>query len=249
MLLIILRSYGWAAEIFRASYKGWHGFFAGVSQRPRFLHPKELRSRCPGLPVGACLAHLQYPGLATPGEFDPAPHGLLGLIGTGRCLPRLGASGARGQLGGRGFPQVLPSQRRGLGTPAWGPGPGPQRTKPQEIEDPHRPRGRPQEVGGVLGVKSPRWLTPQVAMVQGRRASEGETPTTVWLDPPTHEETRDFLAVSQAMRGGAFVLESFPEVRIGGHSGLGAWTSRRARDARPQFPQPRIPSPSPVPGI
>ena len=47
-------------------------------------------------------------------------------------------------------------------------------------------------------------------MVQGRRASEGEAPTSIWLDPPSSEEAQDFLAVLQAMRCGAFAVQSLP---------------------------------------
>ena len=33
MLPTILRSYGWAAETFTASGKGWHGFFADTPRK------------------------------------------------------------------------------------------------------------------------------------------------------------------------------------------------------------------------
>ena len=49
-------------------------------------------------------------------------------------------------------------------------------------------------------------------MVQGRRASEGETPTSIWLDPPSADETRDLLVVLQAMRTGAFTVQGIPGV-------------------------------------
>ena len=47
-------------------------------------------------------------------------------------------------------------------------------------------------------------------MVQGRRDSEDEVPISILLDLPTGRETQDLLVVLQAMRGGAFVVESFP---------------------------------------
>ena len=49
-------------------------------------------------------------------------------------------------------------------------------------------------------------------MTQGRRASEGEVPTTIWMDPPNQEEVQDLLVVLQAMRSGAFVLGGLPGV-------------------------------------
>ena len=49
-------------------------------------------------------------------------------------------------------------------------------------------------------------------MMQGRRASEGEAPTSIWLDPPSAEEAQDLLVVLQAMRSGAFTVQGFPGV-------------------------------------
>ena len=53
-------------------------------------------------------------------------------------------------------------------------------------------------------------------MVQGRRATEGEAPTSVWMDPPSADETRDLLVVLQAMRTGAFTLRGIPGVELRG---------------------------------
>ena len=58
-------------------------------------------------------------------------------------------------------------------------------------------------------MSSPRWWTPHIAMVQGRRTGEAESPTTIWIDPFSQDETRDFLVVLQAMRGGAFDVGGF----------------------------------------
>ena len=78
------------------------------------------------------------------------------------------------------------------------------------FEVPPEHRRQPRAYGGFLTVGSPRWPSPQVAMVQGRRASEGEAPTSIWLDPPSAEEAQDFLVVLQAMRSGAFTVQGFP---------------------------------------
>ena len=59
-------------------------------------------------------------------------------------------------------------------------------------------------------MSSPKWRTLHVAMVQGRRAGEGESPTSIWIDPPAQDETRDLLVVLQAMRGGAFDVGNLP---------------------------------------
>ena len=42
VLPTILRSYGWAAETFATSCKGWHGFFADSPNGPRFLSPRAV---------------------------------------------------------------------------------------------------------------------------------------------------------------------------------------------------------------
>ena len=59
-------------------------------------------------------------------------------------------------------------------------------------------------------MSSPRWKTPHVAMVQSRQAGEGESPTTIWVDPPSPDETRDFMVVPQAMRSEAFDVGNLP---------------------------------------
>ena len=49
-------------------------------------------------------------------------------------------------------------------------------------------------------------------MIQGRRASEVEAPTSIWLDPPSAEEAKDLPIVPQAMKSGAFTVQGFPGV-------------------------------------
>ena len=48
-----------------------------------------------------------------------------------------------------------------------------------------------------------------MAMTLGRRAREGENHTTIWIDPPSREETRDFFVAFQALRGGVLDVSSF----------------------------------------
>ena len=62
-------------------------------------------------------------------------------------------------------------------------------------------------------MRSPRWRTPQVAMIQGRRAGEGEVPIMVLFGPPTPEEAQGILVVFRAIRSGAFVVENLPGAR------------------------------------
>ena len=172
VLPTILKSYGRAAETFPASDTGWHGFFVETPYGPRFLHPKELAvaQRFPwGFALPSC--HM-YPSVAAHRELDPAPHGLPGSARAGRNPSRLGAISGRRKLGGRWLPQVLRSERWGLGNPAWGPGTGPKSTEPQEIKVPPRPQARAQRAEGIPGMSPPRWRTPHV---QGRRAGEGES--------------------------------------------------------------------------
>ena len=108
---------------------------------------------------------------------------VLGSVRAGRSLPGLGEISWWRELGGRWLPQVLPCERWGLGSPARRPGLSPRSTDPQEIKDCPRPQARAQRAEGILGMGSPRWRTPHVAMVQGRRAGEGESPITIWIDP------------------------------------------------------------------
>ena len=86
-------------------------------------------------------------------------------------------------------------------------------------------------------------------MIQGRRASEEQAPTSIWLDPPSAKDTQDLLVVLQTMRSGAFVVEGLP-----GAPHRGAFRVRsmhqppRQGIVRPPPPRPRTPSPSPAPG-
>ena len=75
---------------------------------------------------------------------------------------------------------------------------------------PPLPRVKLESRGGVLDARPPRWPTPQVAMTQGRRATEGEVPTTIWMDPPNQEEVQVLLVVLQAIRTGEFAPECLP---------------------------------------
>ena len=93
------------------------------------------------------------------------------------------------------------------------PGPGARTARsPTRSRSPPGHRKQPRAGGSFLAIGRPRWPSPQVAMIQGRRASKEETPTSIWLDPPSAEETQDLLVVLQAMRTGAFTVQGFPGV-------------------------------------
>ena len=47
-------------------------------------------------------------------------------------------------------------------------------------------------------------------MTHGRRASEGEVPTTIWMDPPNQEEVQILLVALRAIRAGEVAPEDFP---------------------------------------
>ena len=94
----------------------WHKVVRGVSPCPHVI-PKH----------GDSLATRSQPPMA-----------YLGLLGP----PGLGEDGKRRKLGGRGFPQVLPSKRWGLGGHARKRGSGPKGAKPRQIEVPPPPQAR-----------------------------------------------------------------------------------------------------------
>ena len=80
MFPTILRSYGWAAVIFAASDKGWHGIFADTPHGPRFFHPKEL-AVAQGFPWGFTLASCRTQAWQLLGNSVPPPMAYLGLVG------------------------------------------------------------------------------------------------------------------------------------------------------------------------
>ena len=80
MLPTILRSYGWAAETFAASGKGWHGFFADTPRGSRFLSPREL-AVAQGFPWGFTLPGCHTQAWQLLGNSVPPPMAYLGLVG------------------------------------------------------------------------------------------------------------------------------------------------------------------------
>ena len=85
MLPTILRSYGWAAEAFAASGKGWHGFFADSPHGPRFLSPREL-AVARGFPWGFTLPGCRTQAWQLLGNSVPPPMAYLGLVGPAAAL-------------------------------------------------------------------------------------------------------------------------------------------------------------------
>ena len=87
VLPAILRSYGWAAETFAASDKGWHDFFADTPHGPRFLHPKEL-AVAQGFPWGFTLPSCRTQAWQLLGNsvHCSPPMAYLGLVGPAAAL-------------------------------------------------------------------------------------------------------------------------------------------------------------------
>ena len=85
VLPTILKSYGWAAETFAASDKGWHGLFADTPHGPKFLHPKEL-AVAHGFPWGFALPSCRTQAWQLLGNSVPPPMAYLGLVGPAAAL-------------------------------------------------------------------------------------------------------------------------------------------------------------------
>ena len=49
-----------------------------------------------------------------------------------------------------------------------------------------------------------------MVMVRGRRARGGESPTSIWMEPPSREETQGLFVALHALRGGALDVSGFP---------------------------------------
>ena len=205
----ILRSYGRAAETFAPSDKGWHGFFASSPRGPRFLHPREL-AVAQGFPWGFALPDNCTEAWQLIGNSIPPPMAYLGLLGPAAALGGLGPTHRKGTWAADGFLRCCRASNGAWGTPP------PLRPATDEQRDDRRSRSPPRlrveagNRGQVLCARPPSWPTPQVAMTQGRRATEDEAPTTIWIDPPDGEEVRDLLVVLQAMRSGAFTAQHLP---------------------------------------
>ena len=188
------RSYGWAAETFVASGKGWHGFFADTPHGPRFLHPKEP-AVAQGFPWAFTLPACRTQAWQLLGNFVPPPMAYLGL----------GSNWAA-----EGFRRCCQACDGAWDTTPGGLGQAPRARSPKRSRTPPRHLKRAQRNEGVFSVQSPRWPSPQVAMVQGRRASEEDVPTSIWLDLPTRKETQDLLVALQAIEEWSFRRGEFP---------------------------------------
>ena len=183
MLPTIPRSYSRAAEIFPASGKGWHGFFADTPHGPRFLHPTEL-AVAQNFPWGFPLPTCPVQAWQLIGNSIPPPMAYLGLPGPAATLQGWGLTGGGGNWAADGFHkccrasdgawEAVPSALR--------PAQEGQGAVPPESTPPTRAEAHGEAT--VLAMRSPRKRTPQVAMTRGRRTREGELPTTIWMDPP-----------------------------------------------------------------
>ena len=103
-----LRSYGWAAETFAASGKGWHGFFADAPRGPRFFGPREL-AVAQGFPWGFTLPGCRTQAWQLLGNFVPPPMAYLGFVGPAAAIRSLGQGMQSADWAAEGF-QRLPSQ-------------------------------------------------------------------------------------------------------------------------------------------
>ena len=209
VLPTILTSYGRAAEIFPASEKGWHGLFVETPHGPRFLHPREL-AVAQSFPWGFTLLSCHSQAWQFIGNSIPPPMAYLGLLGPAAAFQGWGQTGGGGNWAADGFLRCCRASDGACEALPGGPGPAQQRQSPGRSRSPPRPRARARRAESFLGMSSPRRRTPQVVMLQGRRAREGETPTTIWIDPPSREETRDLLVAFHAVQGGALDVNSFP---------------------------------------
>ena len=102
MLPTILRSYGWAAETFAASGKGWHGFFADTPRGPRFLSSREL-AVAQGFPWGFTLPGCRTQAWQLLGNSVPPPMAYLGLVGPAAALRGLELEVQGGDWAAEGF--------------------------------------------------------------------------------------------------------------------------------------------------
>ena len=209
MLPTILRSYGWAAKTFAASDKGWHLFFVNIPHGPKLLHPKEL-AVAQGFPWGFALPSCRTQAWQLLENFVPPPMVYFGLVGPAAAIRGPARDEQGSDWAAEGFRKCCQASdgawepiRGALGQVHGAHSPGRSKTPPRHQE-------RAQGNQGIFAVRPPRQPSPQVAMIQGRRASEEEAPTSIWLDPPTGRETQDFLVVFQATRSGTFVVESSP---------------------------------------
>ena len=162
-----------------------------------------------GFPWGFALPPCRTQAWQLLGNSIPPPIAYLGLLKPAAALQSLdeentAEAGRPRHSSGAAMPEM------GLGTPHQG---APARF-PGDVargcREPPRPRQRAQGVGSLFNMQSPGRQTPQVAMIQGRRATEEEVATTVWLNPPTPEETQDLLVVLLAIRHGAFAVKNLP---------------------------------------
>ena len=102
MLSTILKSYGWAAETFAASDKGWHGFFADTPHGPKFLHPKEL-AVAQGFPWGFALPNCNTQAWQLLENSVPPSMAYLGLVGPAAALRGLAQEERESNWAAEGF--------------------------------------------------------------------------------------------------------------------------------------------------
>ena len=205
VLPTILKSYGRADEIFPASEKGWHGFFVEAPRGPRFLHPREL-AVAQNVQLRSALPSCHTQAWQLIGNSIPPPMAYLGLLRPAAALQGWGMTGGGGNWAADGFLMRCCHASDG----AWGamprsagPAPCPGRSKSPPATDGDKGEN-------FLDLNSPKRKTPQVDMVRSRRARESETPTTIWMDPPSREETQNLRVALQALRGGALDVSGLP---------------------------------------
>ena len=139
VLPTILRSYGWAAETFAASGKGWHGFFADTPHGPRFLCPREL-AVAQKYPWGFALPSCRTQAWQLLGNSVPPPMAYLGLVEPAAALRGLLQGVQSADWAAEGFRRCCQAGdgRRGVGAGPGAQAPGPHRPQPYSLEVPPR---------------------------------------------------------------------------------------------------------------
>ena len=160
VLPTILRPYGWTAETFAASNKGWHGFFADTPRGPRFFSPREL-AVAQGFPWGFTLPGCRTQAWQLLGNFVPPPMAYLGLIGPAVAICGVEQGMPSADWAAEGFRRCCQASD-GAWERVLEPGPGARTARsPTRSRFPPGHRKQPRADGSFLAIGRPRWPSPR----------------------------------------------------------------------------------------